>query len=225
MYLRCLIDDRLREWLRWLSWAEFYYNTAYQLVLHTSSFWVVFGRDPMSLRAYTPGEARLPAVQQQLEERDELIMEIRELPHQAQQHYKAVYDGMHREVSFQPGQWVWLRLVHRPMASLDVKGRSKLGPKFYGSFQIQEQVNDVAYCLELPPGARLHNIFHVGLLKRFHSETPEEPGWLPPTRHGRECLELAAVTKSRLARGKIELLVTWKGRENADASWMEATEF
>jgi hypothetical protein len=91
----------------------------------------MFHRDPPSLRAYTPWEARLPAIQQQLAEHDEFLLEIKDRLHQAQQHYKAVYNGKHREVSFQPEQWVWLRLMHRPMVSLEVKGRSKLNPKFY----------------------------------------------------------------------------------------------
>jgi hypothetical protein len=151
MYLRCLTDDCQREWLRWLSWAEFCYNSAYQSALRPSLFHIMFGRDPPSLRAYTPGEARLPAVQHQLAERDKFLMEIKDCLHQAQQHYKAVYDGKHREVSFQPRQWVWLRLMHRPLASLEVKGRSKLSPKFYRPFKVLERVNDVAYRLELPP--------------------------------------------------------------------------
>jgi hypothetical protein len=54
-------------------------------------------------------------------------------------------------VSFQPRQWVWLRLMHRPLASLEVKGRSKLDPKFYRPFKVLERINDVAYRLELPP--------------------------------------------------------------------------
>jgi hypothetical protein len=184
----------------------------------------MFGRDPPSLRAYAPGEARLPAVQHQLVERDEFLLEIKDCLHLAQQHYKVVYDGKKREVSFQPGQWVWLRLMHRPMASLEVKDRSKLDPKFYRPFKVLEQVNDVDYCLELPPGARLHNVFHVGLLKQFHGKPSVAPGQLPPTHHELACLELMAVTKSRLARGQIEFLVTWKGRATMDASWMAATE-
>ena len=29
MYLRYFTGDRPRQWLRWLPWAEFVYNTAY----------------------------------------------------------------------------------------------------------------------------------------------------------------------------------------------------
>jgi hypothetical protein len=40
MYLRCFTVDRPREWLRWLSWAEYTYNTAYQSSLRdTRSGW------------------------------------------------------------------------------------------------------------------------------------------------------------------------------------------
>jgi hypothetical protein len=46
MYLRCLTGDQPRQWLQWLPWAEFCYNSAYQSSLRTSPFRVVFGRDP-----------------------------------------------------------------------------------------------------------------------------------------------------------------------------------
>jgi transposase InsO family protein len=46
MYLRCLTGDRPRQWLQWLPWAEFCYNSTHQSSLRTSSFRVVFGRDP-----------------------------------------------------------------------------------------------------------------------------------------------------------------------------------
>jgi hypothetical protein len=45
------------------------------------------------------------------------------------------------------GEWVWLRLINRPVASLDVKGHNKLGPRFYGPFQIAEKIGEVAYKL------------------------------------------------------------------------------
>jgi hypothetical protein len=82
------------------------------------------------------------------------------------------------------------------MASLDIKGRGKLEPKFYGPFKILKRVGDVAYKLELSAGAKLHDVFHVGLLKSFHGEPPSSPGALSPVCHGRTYLEPLVVTKS-----------------------------
>jgi hypothetical protein len=43
MYLRCLTGDCPRQWLQWLPWAEFCYNSSYQASIRTSPFWVVSG--------------------------------------------------------------------------------------------------------------------------------------------------------------------------------------
>lgn len=55
MYLCCLTNDRPRDRLEWLPWAEFCYNTAYHSVLRTSPFTVVYGRPPPELLPYAPG--------------------------------------------------------------------------------------------------------------------------------------------------------------------------
>jgi hypothetical protein len=38
MYLRCLTGDRPRQWVRWLPWAEFCYNTSYHTALRDTPF-------------------------------------------------------------------------------------------------------------------------------------------------------------------------------------------
>jgi hypothetical protein len=134
MYLRFLTGDRARNWLVWLPWAEFCYNSSYQQSLKISPFQIVYGRPPPSIRSYELGDARLPAVDHAMREWDEFLAEVRDRLEQAQQHYKAIYDRRHRPIQFTVGQWVWLRLLHRPAVPLQVQGRSKLGPKFFGPF-------------------------------------------------------------------------------------------
>jgi hypothetical protein len=51
-------------------------------------------------------------------------------------------------VEIETGQWVRLCLIQRPMASLNVSGCRKLGPKFYGLFQIMVWIDSVAYKLK-----------------------------------------------------------------------------
>jgi hypothetical protein len=225
MYLRCLTGDRPRNWLEWLPWAEFCYNTSYQQSIKTSPFELVYGRPPPSIRSYAVGDARLPAVEKAMTERDEFLAEVRDRLEQAQQHYKAVYDRRHRPVQFAPGQWVWLRLLHRPVASLNVQGRGKLGPRFFGPFQISERIGEVAYRLILPAGVRLHDVFHVGLLKPFYGEPPTQPPVLPMIQHGHVVVEPEAVLQGRIARGQREVLVRWKGVPAAESSWVPLEAF
>jgi hypothetical protein len=208
-----------------LPWIEYCYNTSFQSSLRTSPFRVVYGRDPPTVRSYSLGEARLPAVDAQLQDRDEFLAEVREWLEQAQQQHKAFYNRKHRQLDFVVGEWAWLRLLHSPIVSLDVKGRGKLGPKFFRPFQVTEKIGDVAYKLQLSAGARLHDVFHVGLLKKFHGEAPSTPGTLPLIRHSRACPTPATVLRRRLAQGQSELLVQWIGLAAADASWVPKDDF
>jgi len=156
---------------------------------------------------------------------DEFLSEVRDRLEQAQQQHKAAYDRYHRELQFSPGDWVWLRLLHRPVASLQVTGRGKLGPKFFGPFQIVERIGDVAYKLALPAGAHIHDVFHVGLLKKFYGEPPSQTPPLPLVQHGRVVVEPEAVIRGRLARGRREVLVRWKGAPAAKTSWVALDDF
>lgn len=128
-------------------------------------------------------------------------------------------------MEFSVGDWVWLRLLHRPIASLSVSVHGKLGPKFFEPYEVAERIGSVAYRLLLPPGAWLHNVFHVGLLKPFRGVPPASVPPLPPTQHGEVCLQPALVLQSRLARGVREVLVQWKDKPAADASWMALDDF
>jgi hypothetical protein len=84
MYLRCLTGDRPRQCLRWLPWAEYLFNTAYQSSLRDTPFRVVYGRDPPSLRSYEPGDTRLPAVAKSMAERAEFLADVQGRLEQAQ---------------------------------------------------------------------------------------------------------------------------------------------
>ena len=70
MYLRCFTGDRPRQWLRWLPWAEYTYNIAYQTSLSDTSFRVVYGRDPPTIRSYEPRDMRVAALAKTMAERE-----------------------------------------------------------------------------------------------------------------------------------------------------------
>jgi hypothetical protein len=103
--------------------------------------------------------------------------------------------------------------------------KSKLQPRFFGPYRVTEVINEVAVRLALPPRAKLHDVFHVGLLKKWVGEPPLEPPPLPTLHHGAVAPEPERVVRSRLARGVQQVLVRWKGEPAASASWEDLDSF
>ena len=225
VYLRCLAGDRPRQWLRWLPWAEYCYNTSYQTALKTTPFEVVYGRSPPTLASYRPGLARVVALDRQLYERDVFLTDIRDRLHQAQDIMKETADRSRRFVEFAVGDWVWLRLNHRAAAGITSSAAAKLAHKFYGPFQVVERIGDVAYRLQLPASARIHNVFHVVFLKKHVGDPPVAPVPLPPIDHGRAVPTPQKVLRARLNHGVWELSVQWLGLPAADTTWEPLESF
>jgi hypothetical protein len=225
MYLCCLVGDRPKTWLKWLMWAEYCYNASYQTTVKCSPFCVVYGCEPPTLLAYHPGTAKVAAVDHQLLERDEFLEEIRARLVQAQVTMKNVQDKSRRDMEFEVGSSVWVRLLQRTAVGVTTAAHTKLGPKFYGPFQIVQQIGSVSYRLQLPAKTRIHDVFHVALLKKFKGTPPYEVVSLPPILHGRILPVPEKVGKARLNRGVWEVLVHWLGRSATDTPWEQLEEF
>jgi hypothetical protein len=225
MYLRCVIGDHPRAWVDWFGWAEYCYNTSYHSALRATLFEVVYGRPPPPILPVDPAMARTKAAGELLRTRDEMLAVVRQRLVQAQQLAKHYYDDRHREVEYAVGDWVWLRLLHRSTQSLDPQAKRKLGPRYARPFAILERIGQLAYRLQMPDGARIHDVFHVGLFKPYHGAAPTATQALPPTADGRLLMSPAKVLRAQLRRGVWYLLVQSKGLPEEEATWEQRDEF
>jgi hypothetical protein len=186
---------------------------------------LVYGRDPPSLVGYAKGDARAPAIDQLLQERDAFLQDARERLLQAQEQAKLFYDAKHSDAAFSVGDWVWVKLLQRPVSSMHTQTKGKLVPRFYGPYQILDRIGDVVYRLQLPTGTRIHNVFHVGVLKAFHSVPPAATPALPQMLHGRVLPVPTEVVRSRLARGRWQVLIRWEALPPSEATWEDVEDF
>lgn len=132
MYFRCLVGNRPRRWLEWLSWAEYCYNTSQHSHLRATPFELVYGHPPPCLRDYNPDTSKVAAFKTTFQDCNAFLSEVRERLLQTQQQSKHYYDSRHRDLSFDIGKWI---LQHWPMTSLPGHKRGKLAPRFMGHFR------------------------------------------------------------------------------------------
>jgi hypothetical protein len=101
-----------------------------------------------------------------LEEAEKQVHMVKENLHVAQSRQKSYADHRRRELSFEMGDFVYLKVS--PMRGLRrFKVRGKLTPRFIGPFKILEKRGEVAYQLELPSQlSDVHDVFHVSQLKK-----------------------------------------------------------
>ncbi|PKU75090.1 hypothetical protein MA16_Dca019459 [Dendrobium catenatum] len=207
-------------WAKWLPWAEYWYNTLHHSASQITPFKVLYGRDPPHLVHYGKGNTQVSSVEQYLEERDKVLEDLKKHLLRAQQLMKKQADSHRRDMQFEVGEKVFLKL--RPYRQQTVARRNeKLAPRYFGPYEVLDKIGAVAYRLKLPPSATIHPVFHVSELRRVigeHAASTELPVTL--TEDLEVILEPMEITGVRSDKdGNKEMLIRWRGLPDFDATW------
>lgn len=85
----------------------------------------------------------------------------------SQSRQKSYQDKRRKELEFQEGDHVFLRVTPITGVGRALKSR-KLTPRFIGPYQISERIGEVVYWIALPPSlANLHDVFHVSQVRKY----------------------------------------------------------
>jgi hypothetical protein len=144
---------------------------------------------------------------------------------EAQSRQKSYADNRRRELSFEEGDFVYLKVS--PMHGVKrFQMKGKLAPRFVGSYPIIGRIGPAAYRLKLPESmSDIHNAFHVSQLRKClkvpESHIEEETIQIQKDLQYREkpvkILDLA-IRKTRNSEVKL-CKVQWSREGEEEATW------
>ncbi|EOY18962.1 Uncharacterized protein TCM_043494 [Theobroma cacao] len=165
--LRACVIDFIGSWDRHLPLVEFAYNNNFQSSIGMAPYEALYGRKCRTPLCWDEvGERKLVSVEL-IELTNDKIKVIRERLKVAQDRQKSYADKQRKDLEFEIDDKVFLK-VSPWKGVIRFAKRGKLNLRYIGPFRIIERIGPVAYRLELPPELdRIHNVFHVSMLKKY----------------------------------------------------------
>src|SRR5262249_13531582 len=165
--LRMCVLDFKGSWEEHLPLIEFAYNNSYHSTIGMAPYEALYGRRCRSPSSWMEvGEFHMEGPEL-LKETTEKIPIIQQRIRTAFSRQKSYSDPKRRDVSFEVGDHVFLKIS--PMKGVLRFGKKgKLSPRYIGPFEILERVGNVSYRLALPPRlGHVHPVFHISMLRKY----------------------------------------------------------
>ncbi|GJP31953.1 hypothetical protein CLOM_g16451, partial [Closterium sp. NIES-68] len=223
--LRAACKDEISKWDLHLPVLEFAYNNATHAATGQASFFLCYGRHPLTPQKPTASATVQPAhdfittMHQLWDRTHKRLLDI-------QQQQKCQADRHRNDHTITVGDQVLLDTRNLDISHLP----SKLRPRFYGPFLVEAQVNPVTFRLRLPATWKIHNAFHVQLLKPYRDPNTIFVGRQPPppppvlVQNEPEYEVESVLAHRRRWNGTVELLIRWKGYDPSEDSWVPESD-
>jgi hypothetical protein len=232
--LRHYVSFHHDDWDDHLTAAEIAINNSVSQSTGFSPYFLNYGRHPSfpvtSLLPASPNET----VAETMRKMHENIEIARSGMAQAQARQQQYANSRRRDVVFKEGEEVYLSTKNLPLR----EGIAKFTGKYTGPFKIIKVISPVAYKLAIPldwKDNRLHDVFHISLLKRHIEATefedrpndsrPEPLIELPPEgEYYPECILRQRISLYH-PESTYEYLVKWKGCDDSENTWEPIQSF
>ncbi|SPC61024.1 related to Gag-pol polyprotein [Ustilago sp. UG-2017b] len=207
------------DWADLLDTAAFVYNNTVHNSIGVSPFFACYGWNP---KAHPDIPQRLgvhdPDLFEYLIDGKERCKYLQEQIREAQRRTVDQYNRKHKDIEFKVGDMVYINRrnwkTRRPTPKLDTR--------FAGPYPVQERVGRRAYRITLPANLRVHDVFHVSMLKPARtsslSRRSEQPT-IPSLPNEDLDFEVEALIDKRSHHGVTEYKVLWRGYSEEAASW------
>ncbi|KAK6149305.1 hypothetical protein DH2020_016830 [Rehmannia glutinosa] len=161
-----------------------------------------------------------------VQEAMEKVKLIKERIRTAQSRQKSYADKRRKDLEFEVGDEVFLRLSPRK-GLINPKKGGKLSPRYVGPYKILQRIGKLAYRLKLPtPYAGMHDVFHVSRLKKYqpdpkHIITRDTPPLMENLSYTERPIRIIDQQIRQLHKREIPMVkVVWQNHNrDEDATW------
>ena len=222
-YLRCMVHETPREWAKWISLAEWWYNTTFHSSTHTTPYEVVYGQPAPVHMPYLPSDSRVDTIDKSLQAREAAIKLMKFHLTRAGNRMKQQADKKRSDREFLVGDLVYVKLQPYRQQSVVVRFCMKLSARFFGPYKVLERIGKVAYKLDLPVGAKVHLVFHVSQLKKHVGQVLVQSELPIMDADGLIVKEPVKILDRRMVKqgnhAGTQVLVQWANAFPEDATW------
>ncbi|MCO5576638.1 hypothetical protein L7F22_030453 [Adiantum nelumboides] len=172
--LKCYVSEHKGKWEQHLPLVEYAYNNTVHSSTGKAPFKIVEGGKKVPPILHT--KDNIFEADKYVQDMDEMHKKVKVALEKTQAKQKKAVDRKHRDVVVSLGDWVLLRFEKARLKKM--KGKERLFPKlsmrYYRPFQVCDKINDVAYRLKLLENWKIHNAFHVSLLRPYVGDVPQD---------------------------------------------------
>ena len=174
--LRAFVGPALDDWDAHLPCCEFAMNNAFNESIRTTPFFLNYGFHPKS-----PGDFAFKGIKRDHEKfaanMQAALEDAQRCMKLAQERQARYANQGRRELEFEVGDWV---LLDGKNLNLKTEGGHNLGKRFCGAYQVDKRVSPVSYELKFTADMKMHDVFHVSLLRAYRKRKGAPKG-APPT--------------------------------------------
>lgn len=109
-YLRGMVFQEPKKWLKWLPLAELWYNTSYHSSLKCTPFQALYGYKPPQVREFAVERTLSPTTRLTMAEREQMMQKLKANLEHAQSRMKHFADRNRTERTFEVGDMVYLKI-------------------------------------------------------------------------------------------------------------------